>query len=67
LPEESKANPLGEHRVLAFAATAHPVEVKLPAWPKTTSAIVSPAPVSPLPGLSGVSYSSTRLLPESAT
>jgi len=41
----------------------HPVVVKLPLWPNTKSALVSPASASPLLGLSGVLYSSTRPLP----
>src|SRR5258708_36154006 len=68
LPELSTAMPIGTQMLLAlFPPRLHLFDVKLPLWPKTVSAAVSPAPVSPLLALSGVLYSNTRELVKSAT
>src|SRR5208282_1543890 len=70
----STATPSGLQRVSALVFPLAPSQlaaVKSPPWPNTRSAVVSPddpgVPDVPPPGANGLSYSSTRLLPLSAT
>src|SRR5581483_815268 len=75
LPAVSSASAAGPHRLSgpipltspAICPLLQALVVKLRFCPNTSSASVSPAPLSPLVELSGVLYSSTRLLPVSAT
>jgi hypothetical protein len=62
----------GDGSWTAQAVGAAPAEIaflgrEAPPWPKTVSAVTSPAPLSPLLALSGVLYSSTRWVLISAT
>jgi len=79
LRDASSATPLGLHKLSGptplasppAAPSLHATVAKLPFWPKARSAVVSPAepgvPGVPPPPARGSSYSSTRLLPPSAT
>src|ERR1700722_392620 len=67
-PAASSAAADGLHNVVAFAPLGLQLRVvNTPPCPYTKSADASPAPGSPLAALNGVLYTSTRLLPESAT
>lgn len=75
-PEPSTATPSGWQSTAPLGAIPPPTPphadmVKLPFWPKTTSAVTSPelpgVPGDPPPAATGFRYSSTRLLLMSLT